>query len=174
MLIPAGMIDTSEHPPGATTLMESQKQPGKIVGAGGTPGGIGTFFLGFALACAGGWLLTNQVTVTSEYFASAFMVPVLNFRMNTFGLSLVPFIVGIGFLFFDGKSLAGWLLTIAGLVIILAGILMSLHIYFQPTSLFNTLTMLVLLFGGLGLILRSLKAVPATPGEAPKQDSAAS
>ena len=38
---------------------------------------------------------------------------------------------------------------------------MSLHIYFQPTSLFNTLAMLVLLFGGLGLIFRSLKSVPA-------------
>jgi hypothetical protein len=46
-----------------------------------------------------------------------------------------------------------------------SGILMSLHIYFQPTSLFNTLVMLVLLFGGLGLIIRSLKAVPPTPGE---------
>jgi uncharacterized membrane protein len=45
----------------------------------------------------------------------------------------------------------------------MAGILFSLHIYFQPTSLFNTLMMLVLLFGGLGLILRSLKAVPAPP-----------
>jgi hypothetical protein len=74
--------------------------------------------------------------------------------------------MGIGFLFFNGKSLAGWLLTIAGLVIILAGILMSLHIYFRPTSLFNTLVMLVLLFGGLGLIFRSLKAVPAPPAEA--------
>jgi hypothetical protein len=138
-------------------------------GAGGTPGGIGLFFLGFAMACAGGWLLTNQVTVSSEYFASGFMVPIVNYRMNSFGLSLVPFIMGVGFLFFNGKSPTGWVLTVGGLTIILAGILMSLHIYFQPTSLFNTLAMLVLLFGGLGLILRSLKAVPAVPGEqAPK------
>ena len=41
--------------------------------------------------------------------------------------------------------------------------LFSLHVYFQPTSLFNTLVMLVLLFGGLGLIFRSLKAIPAPP-----------
>jgi hypothetical protein len=132
----------------------------KLAGAGGTPGGIGTFLLGFALACAGGWLLTNQVVVSSEYFASGFMVPVINYRMNSFGLSLVPFIIGIGFLFFNGKSMTGWLLTIAGLVIILAGILMSLHIFFRPTSLFNTLMMLVLLVGGVGLIVRSLKAIP--------------
>src|SRR6266850_7757415 len=139
--------------------MESPKESqNKPFGAGGTPGGVGTFLLGFAFACAGGWLLTNQVVVSSQYFASGFMVPVISYRMNSFGLSLIPFIIGIAFLFFDGKSLAGWLLTIAGLVIILVGILMSLHIYFQPTSLFNTLVMLVLLFGGLGLIVRALKA----------------
>ncbi len=145
--------------------MEPQNNPpNKAFGAGGTPGGVGIFLLGFAFACAGGWLLTNQVVVTSDFFASGFMVPVINYHMNSFGLSLVPFIIGIGFIFFDAKSVTGWLLTIAGLVIILAGILMSLHIFFRPTSLFNTLLMLVLLFGGLGLIIRSLKAFP------PKQD----
>ena len=101
--------------------METQSEPAdKRFGAGGTPGGIGTFLLGFALACAGAWLLTDQVVVSGDYFASGFMVPVVNYRMNSFGLSLVPFILGIGFLFFDGKSRIGWLLTIAGLVIIFA------------------------------------------------------
>jgi hypothetical protein len=155
--------------------MDAQKDSqNKFVGAGGTPGGIGTFLLGFALACAGGWLLTNQVTVSSEYFASGFLVPLLNYRMNAFGLSLVPFIIGIGFIFFNAKSFAGWLLTVAGLVIILAGILMSLHIYFQPTSLFNTLLMLTLLFAGLGLIIRSLKAIPPEQAEDAKKDPAGS
>ena len=51
--------------------MDSQEaSQSKLVGAGGTPGGIGIFFLGVAMACAGGWLLTNQVTVSSQYFAS--------------------------------------------------------------------------------------------------------
>jgi hypothetical protein len=34
-----------------------------------------------------------------------------------------------------------------------------MDIYFRSTSLFNTLVMLVLLFGGLGLLARSLRAV---------------
>ena len=142
---------------------KEQETRKEFVGAGGTPGGIGIFLLGFAMACAGGWLITNQVTVTSQYFASGFTVPIINYQMHSFGLSLLPFIVGVGFLFFNGKSLTGWALTIAGLVIILAGILMSMHIYFRQTTLFNTLIMLVLLFGGLGLICRSLKAIPASP-----------
>src|SRR5258708_19810896 len=101
--------------------MESQSEPQKkILGAGGTPGGVGIFVLGFTMACAGGWLLTNQVVVTSEYLASGFMVPVINYHMNSFGLSLVPFIIGIALLFFHSKSLSAYLLTIPGFLFLLA------------------------------------------------------
>jgi len=121
-------------------------------GAGGTEGGVGQFFIGLAMAAAGGYLLTNQVTVSSGFWGW--------FGPNTFGLSLLPLLVGAGALFFDGRSRLGWLLTGIGSVIILAGILMNLRIYFEPTSLFNTLIMLVLLAGGLGLLARSLRPSP--------------
>jgi uncharacterized protein len=122
-------------------------------GAGGTPGGIGLFLVGFVMAVAGGWLLVNQVTVSSGGWALG--------GFNSFGLSLLPFIAGTGLLFFNGRSLLGWLLLIAGLVIIGAGILANLNIYFRPTSLYNTLVMLALLAGGLGLMARSLRAAEA-------------
>ena len=131
----------------------------KFKGSGGTPGGVGMFFLGLALAAAGGWALTNQVTVSDGYFAAGFMIPVIGYQVHTFGLSLVPFILGIMCLFYNAKSLIGWILGVAGFAIIIAGILMTLHIQFRPTTLFNTLTMLVLLFGGVGLILRSFRSV---------------
>ncbi len=124
-------------------------------GAGGTPGGIGQFFLGLALAVGGGWLLTNQVQVTTNAWQL--------WGYNAFGLSLLPFMLGTGFLFFNGKSWVGWLLLVSGLVIILVGILTNLSIYFRTTSLFNTLLMLAMLAGGIGLIARSLRAVPAEP-----------
>lgn len=119
-------------------------------GAGGTPGGLGQFLAGFVMAVAGGWLLVNQVTVHSGGWSL--------WGFNSFGLSLLPFILGIGMLFFNGRSVLGWLLLIAGLVIIGAGILINLNIYFRPTSLFNTLMMLALLAGGIGLLARSLRA----------------
>jgi len=122
----------------------------RVRGAGGTSGGIGIFFIGLAMAVAGGWLLTNQVTVTSGYWHWG--------GYNSFGLSLIPLIAGIAFLFFNGRSVVGWLLTFCGAVIILAGIITNLEIYFRPTSLFNTLMMLALLAGGIGLVARSLKA----------------
>ena len=122
----------------------------KIRGAGGTPGGIGEFLAGLAMAVAGGYLLTNQVSVTSGYWRL--------WGYNGFGLSLVPLIIGIGMLFFNGRSIIGWLLTVAGAVIILAGIITNLDIYFRETSLFNTILMLVLLAGGVGLVARSLRS----------------
>jgi hypothetical protein len=122
----------------------------QLEGAGGTPGGLGQFLVGFVMAVAGGYLLTTQVTVVSGYWTL--------WGYNAFGLSLVPFIAGVAILFFNGKSKVGWLLLIAGVVIILAGIIANLNIYFESTSLFNTLIMLVLLFGGLGLMARGLKA----------------
>jgi uncharacterized protein len=127
--------------------MEEQKS-----GAGGTPGGVGQFFLGLGMAVAGGWLLLNQVKVSSGgWFIWGY---------NAFGLSLVPFIFGVGFLFFNGKSVIGWLLTFSGLVIIFAGIITNLNIYFRSTTLFNTLMMLTLLAGGVGLLARSLSSKP--------------
>jgi predicted membrane channel-forming protein YqfA (hemolysin III family) len=118
-------------------------------GAGGTEGGIGMFLIGFVMAVAGGYLLTNQVTVTSGAWHL--------WGYSAFGLSLLPFVVGIAFLFFNGKSPVGWVLTIAGAVILFVGIIANLEVYFRATSLFNTLAMLVLLLGGIGLVARSLR-----------------
>jgi hypothetical protein len=40
-----------------------------------------------------------------------------------------------------------------------------MHLYFQPTSLFNTIVMLVLLVGGIGLIARSVQPHRAKTSE---------
>jgi hypothetical protein len=117
-------------------------------GAGGTPGGIGEFVLGLAMAVAGAYLITNQVVVLSGFWSV--------WGYNAFGLSLVPLIIGIGILFFNGRSIVGWVLLFIGVVVIFTGILMNLRIYFERTSLFNTIVMIVLLAGGIGLIFRGL------------------
>lgn len=118
-------------------------------GAGGTPGGIVPFLVGLAMAAAGAYLLLNQVTVSSNFL--------MLWGYNSFGLSLAPFLSGIGLLFFDGRSVLGKILVFLGLVIIFAAIVSNLNIYFQATSLFNTGMMLVLLVGGLGLIARAVR-----------------
>src|SRR6266566_9466873 len=116
---------------------------------GGTPGGLGEFLLGLIMSCVGGYLLSNQVSVVGSYWSF--------WGANSFGITLIPLLFGVGILFYNGKSILGWLLTIAGALFILGGVLANMHIYFERTSLFNALMMLVLLVGGIGLIARSMR-----------------
>jgi len=122
----------------------------KIRGAGGTPGGVGQFVLGLGLVIAGGYLFLKRVTVTSGLWTL--------WGYNSFGLSLIPLLLGIGLLFFDGRSVFGWILTFGGVVIMITGIIANLQIYFSPTSLTDTLIMLVMLAAGIGLVARSLRS----------------
>src|ERR1700688_2684128 len=121
----------------------------RLSDVGGTPGGLGAFLLGFAMVCVGSYLLTNQVSVVGAYWSF--------YGGSTFGITLIPMLIGIGLMFFNGRSVIGWLLTVAGALFILAGVIANMHIYFQPTSLFNTLVMLILFVGGLGLMARALR-----------------
>jgi len=114
-----------------------------------TPGGVGQFLLGLLMTAIGTYLFLNQVQVTTSYWRF--------WGYNSFGLTLVPMLVGIGLLFFNGKSVAGWILTMLGFGIIVAAFSVNMDVYFHQTSLYNTLIMLILLAGGLGLIARSLR-----------------
>jgi len=102
------------------------------------------------MASAGAYLILNQVQVTTSFWRFG--------QYGGFGLTLLPLLAGVAFLFYNGRSVVGWLLTSVGAAIILANVLMNMDIYFRQTTLFNTLVMLGLLFGGLGLIARSLKS----------------
>ena len=118
---------------------------------GGTPGGLPHFLLGSGMLAGGSYLLLNQVMVHSGYWHL--------WGQQTFGLTLLPLLFGVGILFYIGKSIVGWTLTVLGAVFIFAGIIANLEIHFRPTSLFNTLTILTLIVGGLGLVFRSLRPV---------------
>jgi multisubunit Na+/H+ antiporter MnhF subunit len=136
--------------------------PRKFEGAGGTPGGVGEFLLGVLLAAVGFYLLFSHVQVHSCYW---------NFfgaggAGRSFGITLIPLLFGIGILFVNGKSVPGWLLAVGGLLFILAGVLINLDIYFQSTSLMNTLIMLALIAAGLGLTVKGLRPHKVRSGDA--------
>ncbi len=119
---------------------------------GGTPGGLGSFLLGAIMTCIGGYLIANQVSVVGSYWSY--------YGASTFGITLLPMLFGVGLLFWNGRSKVGWLLTVVGALFIFAGVIANLHIFFRPVSLFDTIVMLVLFVGGLGLIARSLRSHP--------------
>jgi uncharacterized protein len=123
----------------------------------GNGASLGTLLLGFVLAVGGGYLLTTQVQVGAGPFGGFAW-----FGPTSFGLLLIPLLLGVGLLCFNTKLLIGRLLVAAGAVILLASVLNTLRITFLPTSLFNTLLMLGLLVAGLGLMARSIVGVSAT------------
>jgi hypothetical protein len=118
-------------------------------GAGGTPGGILEFFIGAAMIVGGGILFFRRLMVTSSFRVM--------WGQGGSGIALLILLFGIGVVFFSGRSRIGWALIVIGLLMIVFSVITNLVVYFMPTSLFETIVMLGLIFGGLGLVARSLR-----------------
>ncbi|KXI23119.1 hypothetical protein [Photobacterium sanguinicancri] len=131
-------------------------------GAGGTSGGIGQFFIGLIMMCGGFYLLFNAISVSSSFgFGSrlyGFSALGSGFGV-TGGMIMIPFMFGVGLIFFNSKNIIGWLLTIGSLVALIFGVISSIRFSFNAMTAFELMTILVLAIGGLGLFLRSLKAI---------------
>ena len=109
------------------------------------------------MTSAGFYLLLSNIVVTNAW--NGFSLGLYQFgTINvTSGGILIPVLIGIGLVFFNGRSLLGWLLCGGGLAALLAGVIMSTHFHFRSISLFDLLVIFILTFGGLGLVLRSLR-----------------
>lgn len=129
-------------------------------GAGGTNGGIGQFLIGLAMMCGGFYMLLNAIVVTSN-FGLGYRVYGFSMWGNmvsiTSGMILIPFLFGIGMIFYNGKSILGWILAAGSLCALIFGVIASLNFSFRPMSAFDLIVILSLSAGGLGLFLRSLK-----------------
>jgi hypothetical protein len=79
------------------------------------------------------------------------------FGFSGFGLVLIPLGLGFALLFFNARSIIGWVLTVGSFLAILVGVIGNLTFFFKPTNLLVTLLMIVMIGGGFGLILRSFK-----------------
>ena len=104
------------------------------------------FVIGMVMLAAGLYWFMSNVTV-STYFG----LRIGGFRFGA-GLVVVPFIAGIIWLFLNVDSVGAKLLTVLGIVIILASIISNIHFVFRSTSLYVYLIMLVLIFGGAALV----------------------
>ena len=78
----------------------------------------------------------------------------------TSGMLMIPFIIGVIFIFYNSKNYLGWLLCVGSLVALIVGVLARSQFTFSSMSAFDLMLILILSFGGLGLFLRSLKSNP--------------
>ncbi len=125
-------------------------------GAGGNGGGEGSFFLGLVMMIAGGYLLLRSIHVDHYLSMGAGLFHIGNFQITN-GMVLIPFIFGVGMIFYNSKNYLGWVLFGASVIMLFFGIIASINFSLQGMSAFDLITMLILFIGGIGLFLRGLK-----------------
>jgi hypothetical protein len=113
-------------------------------------GSFVNFLIGTVVFCIGAYLILQNTVISSQFS----LVDIIGFT-PPFGLLLLPFLIGLGILFFNSKSILGWILMIFGIVSILLGILMGLKIYFRPVTLYQAMLMYGLTAAGTGIIAKS-------------------
>ena len=142
-----------------------------------------TFLLGTVLLSMGAFLFFNQVMVSSVPvgrglrigqgfgrswggggygsgfggggWAGGFGMP-QGFG-DSFGLLLIPLVIGVCLLFAQRNQRWGLCLVLASVAALAAGVLQPLNMRFQSTTLWNVLTMMALIGSGGGLMFRSLR-----------------
>lgn len=131
-------------------------------GAGGTSGGFGQFFIGLIMMCGGFYMLLNAITVTSSFGMGmrlyGFSAMGNNFNITS-GMIMIPFMFGVGLIFYNSKNILGWILSIGSIAGLIFGVISSIRFSFRTMTSFDLIVILVLAIGGLGLFLRSLKAL---------------
>ena len=131
-------------------------------GAGGTSGGLGHFFIGLIMMCGGFYMLLNAITVTSSFGMGmrlyGFSAMGGNYSVTS-GMIMIPFIFGVGLIFYNSKNILGWILSIGSITGLIFGVISSIRFSFKTMTSFDLIVILVLAVGGLGLFLRSLKAL---------------
>ncbi|NNE73534.1 MAG: hypothetical protein HKN26_07720 [Acidimicrobiales bacterium] len=131
---------------------------------GGTRGGLGLFFGGIALTAISFWFFMDSVRVNS-YGNGLISRGFGGFGgTGNMGVIFLPLLVGIGALFYDASKRWAWVIFGGGLVLIIVEIVSKLNFFFD-LKLSHFLLMLGGFSAGIGLILRSIRPVPAEPRE---------
>ena len=113
------------------------------------------FLAGLAMLIAGLFIFSQKVMVTSGFFG--FGLSIGGFYMSN-GLVVVPLIIGVVWMFASEGSFASKVFTAAGVLIIILAIIMTTNISLMRITLFDWILILVLIFGGAGLLARILFA----------------
>ena len=111
------------------------------------------FLGGLAMLVVGLYLFTNKASVQTSFFAGNLSLFGLN--VNS-GLVIIPFIIGVVWLFVKPSSFGAKLVTGLGVLLIIVSVIASTTIRLQRLTLFEWILYLVLIFGGVGLLARAL------------------
>lgn len=110
------------------------------------------FVAGLVMLIVGLFIFSQKVVVYSS-FLGGFSLG--GMRMTS-GLIIIPLIAGIVWMFVSGASFPSKIMTGAGALLILAGVIASTNIRLTSMTLYEWVLLLVMIFGGAGLVAKVL------------------
>lgn len=119
-------------------------------------GNIGTFFIGIVVFAIGLFMVLNNTVVGTFYGIGYGYRGYLGGWQPSFGVLIIPLIIGLIILVATDKELLGALFVCIGLLIIIVGILISIDFRFKTTSAFYMIMMFSFIAVGIGLIIKGL------------------
>lgn len=125
-------------------------------GAGGTDGGAISFLVGLVMMIGGGYLLLQSIVVRPSFGLGGRLFSLGGVPI-TGGLVLVPLAFGVGLIFYNARNWLGWLLAVGSVIALVFGVIASIDFQFARLTAFELIMIIVLLVGGVGLFLRSLR-----------------
>lgn len=113
------------------------------------------FLLGVAMVIGGGYMLLSSIRVLGYGYGYGL------YRFGGVGINsgmiLIPFIIGVVIIFYDSSKWYGWFIAGASLLALIVGVIASIRFSFAGNSAFEIIVIVVLLFGGIGLILAAVR-----------------
>ncbi len=119
-------------------------------------GGAGRFFIGLMMMIGGGYLFLDAIQVSHQLSWGMSLFSMGGMKLTP-GLVLIPFLFGIGMVFYNPDNDMGWILMLATLVMLTLGVINSLNFHLRRMSAFELLMILGLAIGGLGLFLSGIR-----------------
>lgn len=120
------------------------------------------FVAGIVMLAVGLYIFSQKVIVFSGY---GFFFTGGRFSS---GLIIVPLIIGIVWMFITGANFASKVFTSLSVLLIIVSVIMSTHIHLSAMTLYEWILLLVLIFGGAGLVGKVLFASSATSAKEKK------
>lgn len=112
------------------------------------------FLGGLAMLIVGLYILAQKVMVSSSFLGG---MRLGSLNMNN-GMIMIPLIIGIIWMFASGGSFISKVFTGMSVLLIVAAIVISTNISLVHMSLYEWVIILVLIFGGVGILAKILLA----------------
>lgn len=125
------------------------------------------FLGGLVMLVVGLFIFSQKVMVSSSFFGGVIWLG--GFHMAN-GMVIIPFIIGIVWLFASGGSFASKVFTGLGVLLLIVTIILTTNISMVRVTLYEWIIMLVLIFGGAGLLARILLSTPKRESESSQRD----